>query len=187
MARAAAAALIPLAAVGGAAAGGQSLIAGQSEVVYVGTQLGVPVDGSFSRFQAQVNLDPARLQSSSVSFTVDTSSVVFPAEDIGRELAKPDWLDSARFPSANFESSRIRDLGGQRYEITGTLTIKGHAHEVTFPVTLSQSGPTTFATGQLSIKRLEYGIGQGEWGDTSLVEDAVQIKFKIALTGLTPS
>ena len=168
------------------AAGEQTLITNQSELVYVGTQLGVPVDGSFSRFQAQVNLDPARLQSSSVSFSVDTSSVVFEAEDIRRELAKPDWLDSARFPSADFKSSRIRDLGGRRYEITGTLTIKGHAHEVTFPVSLSQTGTTTFATGQLSIKRLEYGIGQGEWGDTSLVEDAVQIKFKIALSGLPP-
>lgn len=187
--RAAAAAWLSLAlgAVGGTAAGGQNLITSQSELVYVGTQLGVPVDGSFSRFQAQVNLDPARLQSSSVSFSVDTSSVDFPAEDIRRELAKPDWLDTARFPSADFKSSRIRDLGGRRYEITGTLTIKGHAHEVTFPISLSQSGSTTFATGELSIKRLEYGIGQGEWGDTSLVEDAVRIKFKIALTGMPPA
>jgi polyisoprenoid-binding protein YceI len=164
----------------------QTLIADKSEIVYVSSQMGVSVDGSFSKFQAQVNLDPKQLQASSVSFAVDTSSVDFPSEDIRKELAKPDWLDTAHFPRAEFKSSRIRDLGGGRYEITGTLTIKGHAREVTCPVSLSQSGSTTFATGTLTIKRLQFGIGQGEWSDTSLVADDVQIKFKIALSGVGP-
>jgi polyisoprenoid-binding protein YceI len=164
----------------------QTLIADKSEVVFVSSQMGVPVDGSFSKFQAQVNLDPTRLQSSSVSFTVDVSSVVFPSDDVQKELAKPDWFDTAHFPKAEFKSSRIRDLGGGRYEISGTLTIKGRAREVTFPVSLSRSGTITFVTGTLTIKRLQFGIGQGEWGDTSLVADDVQIKFKIALSGVAP-
>lgn len=164
----------------------QTLIADKSEVVFVSSQMGVPVDGSFSKFQAQVNLDPTRLQSSSVSFTVDVSSVDFPSDDVQKELAKPDWFDTAHFPKAEFKSSRIRDLGGGRYEISGTLTIKGRAREVTFPVSLSRSGTITFATGTLTIKRLQFGIGQGEWGDTSLVADDVQIKFKIALSGVPP-
>jgi len=164
----------------------QTLIADKSEVVFVSSQMGVPVDGSFSKFQAQVTLDPTRLQSSSVSFTVDVSSVVFPSDDVQKELAKPDWFDTAHFPKAEFKSSRIRDLGGGRYEISGTLTIKGRAREVTFPISLSRSGTITFATGTLTIKRLQFGIGQGEWGDTSLVADDVQIKFKIALSGVPP-
>jgi len=164
----------------------QTLIADKSEVVFVSSQMGVPVDGSFSKFQAQVNLDPTRLQSSSVSFTVDVSSVDFPSDDVQKELAKPDWFDTAHFPKAEFKSSRIRDLGGGRYEISGTLTIKGRAREVTFPVSLSRSGTITFVTGTLTIKRLRFGIGQGEWGDTSLVADDVQIKFQIALSGVPP-
>jgi polyisoprenoid-binding protein YceI len=179
-------AMMALALVGaaGIALAEQTLIADQSEVVYVSSQMGVAVDGSFSKFQARINLDPARLQSSSVWFAVDTSSVVFPSEDVRKELAKPDWFDSAHFPKAEFKSSQIRDLGGGRYEIAGTLTIKGHAREVTFPVSLSRSGSTTLATGSLTIKRLQFGVGQGEWGDTSLVADDVQIRFKIALSGL---
>ena len=176
-------------ALGGAASvalAEQTLIADQSEVAYVATQMGVAVDGAFSRFEAQVNLDPKRLQSSSISFAVDTSSVVFPSDEVKQELAKPDWFDSAHFPKAEFKSSRIRDLGGGQYEISGTLTIKGHAREVVFPVSLSRSGSTTLATGTLTIKRLQFGVGQGEWGDTSLVADDVQIKFKIALSGVGP-
>jgi polyisoprenoid-binding protein YceI len=164
----------------GLAVAAQSLIAAQSEVGYVATQMGVAVEGNFSRFDARIDLDPDRLQSSSVSLSVDTASATFPSTEVQRELAKPDWFDSAHFPRAEFRSSRIRALDGGRYEIGGTLTIKGHTGEVTFPVTLSRSGATTVATGSLTIKRLEYGIGQGEWSDTSLVEDPVQIKFKIA-------
>jgi polyisoprenoid-binding protein YceI len=186
--RRAALALILLA-LGGAASivlAQQKLIAEQSEIDYVSTQMGVPVDGNFGRFGGQVNLDPNNLQSSSVSLSVDTSSVIFPSTDVVKELAKPEWFDTAHFPRAEFRSSRIRALGGGRYEIAGTLAIKGHTREVVVPVTLSRSGAITFAAGTLSIKRLEFGIGQGEWGDTSLVEDEVQIKFKIAISGVGP-
>jgi polyisoprenoid-binding protein YceI len=176
--------LVALAGAASVGAANQAMIANQSEVAYVASQLGVQVEGNFGRFDAQINLDPERLQASSVNFSVDTSSVIFPSTDVQRELAKPDWFDTAHFPRAEFRSSRIRALGNGRYEIGGTLSIKGHARDVVFPVTLSRSGATTFATGALTIKRLDYGIGQGEWSDTSLVEDEVQIKFKIALSGL---
>jgi polyisoprenoid-binding protein YceI len=174
-------------AFGGAAgvvAANQTLIANQSEVVYVSTQMGVPVDGSFGRFEAQIDLNPDKLQTSSVSFAVDTSSVIFPASDVQKELQKPDWFDTAHYPKAQFRSGKIRRMDDGRYEITGALTIKGHARDVVFPVSLSRSGATTFATGALTIKRLDYGVGEGEWSDTSLVADEVQIKFKIALSGL---
>jgi len=177
-------AVLALGGAAGLALAEQTLIADQSEVAYVSSQMGVPVDGSFSRFQARIDLDLSRLQSSSVSFAVDMSSVDFPSDDVRKELAKPDWFDTAHFPKAEFKSSRIRDLGGGRFEIAGTLTIKGHAREVSFPISLNRAGSTTFASGSLTIKRLQFGIGAGEWSDTSLVADDVQIKFKIALSGL---
>jgi polyisoprenoid-binding protein YceI len=177
-------ALVALAGAAGSVAAGQALLADQSELAYVSTQMGVPVDGTFSRFEARIDLDPDRLQTSSVTFSVDMSSVVFPAEDVQRELAKPDWFDTARYPRAEFRSTRIQRLSDGRYQVAGTLTIKGHARDVVFPVTLGRSGATTLATGALAIKRLEYGVGQGEWGDTSVVADEVQIRFKLALNGV---
>jgi polyisoprenoid-binding protein YceI len=170
----------------GVAAANQALISNQSEVAYVSTQMGVQVEGNFGRFEAQIDLNPDKLQTSSVSFSVDTSSVDFPSADVLKELAKPEWFDTAHYPKAEFRSNRIRRLSDGRYELAGTLTIKGHARDVVFPVTLSRSGATTFATGALTIKRLDYGVGQGEWGDTSLVADEVQIKFKIAFSGMSP-
>ena len=52
-------------------------------------------------------------------------------------------------------------------------------HEVPFLLTGKKAPPFT-------IKRLEFKIGEGEWADTSMVADEVQVKFKLALTGLGP-
>ena len=172
-----------LAGAAGVVAANQALIASQSEVSYVASQMGGQVEGNFGRFEAQINIDPDKLPTSSVSLAVDTSSVIFPATDVQKELAKPDWFDTAHYPKAEFRSNRIRKTDEGHYEIAGTLTIKGHTHDVVFPVSLTRSGAATLATGALTIKRLDYGVGQGEWGDTSLVADEVQIRFKIAFGG----
>ena len=52
------------------------------------------------------------------------------------------------------------------------------------PVTLPQNVATTVASGAFPIKRLTFRIGEKEWADTSMVADEVQVKFKIALTGV---
>jgi len=55
---------------------------------------------------------------------------------------------------------------------------------VTVPVTMTQNGATTMATGSFPIKRLAFKIGENEWADTSMVADDVQVNFKLALTGV---
>jgi polyisoprenoid-binding protein YceI len=176
-----------LAVLAGLAAAKPSVIDAQSEVGYVVTQMGVPIEGNFTRFDARIDLDPAKPEAGSVAVSVDTSSLDFPAADVLKELAKPDWFDTARYPRAQFQSTRIRALSEARYEITGTLTIKGHAHEVVVPVSLTRSGATAFASGTLTIRRLDYDVGVGEWRDTSVVEDPVKIRFRIAFIGLGSS
>jgi polyisoprenoid-binding protein YceI len=64
------------------------------------------------------------------------------------------------------------------------LSIKGTARDVVLPVALSQSGAVTTATGTLPLKRLAFKIGENEWADTSMVADDVQVKFKLALSGV---
>ena len=56
--------------------------------------------------------------------------------------------------------------------------------DVLVPVTLTQAAGTTTAAGAFVIKRLEFKIGEGDWADTSMVTNDVQVKFKLALTGV---
>jgi polyisoprenoid-binding protein YceI len=54
---------------------------------------------------------------------------------------------------------------------------------VVVPVQYHKDGATQVFDGVLPIKRLQYGVGQGEWSDTSLVADDVQLKFHIVSNG----
>ena len=161
----------------------QALVPAQSEIQFVSKQMGVPVEGQFKTFSAQVSFDPAKLPASKITFTVDTGSA-----DIGREanaeLPKAVWFNVAAFPKATFQSSSIKRIDATKFEVAGKLSIKGLSSDVVVPVTLAQSGANTTATGAFPIKRLSFRIGEREWADTSMVADDVQVKFKLVLTGV---
>ena len=165
----------------------QALVPAQSEVSFTSRQMGVPVDGKFKSFSAQVAFDPAKLASSSIAFTVDTGSADI-SREANAELPKATWFNVAQFPKATFQSSAIKRIDATKYEVAGKLSIKGVSSDVLVPVTLAQtgsgSGATTVASGAFPIKRLTFRIGEKEWADTSMVADEVQVKFKIALTGV---
>ena len=68
--------------------------------------------------------------------------------------------------------------------MAGKLSIKGGVRDVVVPVALTQSGAVTTANGVFAIKRLAFKIGENDWSDTSMVADDVQVKFKLALSGV---
>jgi polyisoprenoid-binding protein YceI len=164
----------------------QKLDLKQSEIVFVSKQMGVPVDGRFKKFDAQMSFDPKSPQTSKVSFTVDLASADIGNADTERELTKPGWFDTSKFPQATFASGAIKSLGSGKFEVAGKLAIKGNSRDVVVPVAVTQAGGVSTARGEFILKRLDFKIGDGEWNDPSLVADDVTVKFKIAVTGMNP-
>ena len=162
------------------------LVAAQSEVVFQIKQSGVPVDGKFRRFDAQLVLDPKAPQSGSVTVSVDTASATVGFAETDVELPKAPWFNAAKFPRATFQSNAISALGGGRFQAKGRFELKGTAHDIVVPVTIAQNGPQSTATGEFVVKRLDYKIGENEWTDVSLVADDVRVRFKLVFTGLNP-
>lgn len=161
----------------------QRLLPAQSEIAFVSRQMGVPVQGKFERFDGRVNVDPARPEAGKVWFTVDLSSVAIGNADAVAELKKADWFDVAKFPSATFQSNGIRSLGNGKLDVTGMLTIKGISHEIHVPMTLAQQGDLLRVGGEFTIKRLDYRVGAGEWGDPGLVSNEVTVRPRLTLKG----
>ena len=169
----------------GPAAWGQTVLPEQSEVAFTTRQMGVPVEGRFKRWSATLQFDPRQPQAAKVDFSIDTRSVAFGAADTELEVAKPGWFDSARFPQARFVSNTVRAVGGNRFEVQGSLTLKGTTRELTVPVTLAPgAGGLSVASGSFTLRRLEFRIGDGDWNDPSLVADEVQVRLRLTLSGL---
>lgn len=162
----------------------QKLITAQSSIGFTTKQMGVPLDGQFKKFDAQINFDPSKPETSKIAFTVDTASATLGVPESDAELPKPTWFNVSKFPQAQFQSSSVKSLGAGKFQVKGKLTIKGNANEVDVPVALVQSNGVTSASGQFAIKRLTFKIGENEWADTSMVADEVQVKFKLSISGM---
>jgi polyisoprenoid-binding protein YceI len=164
------------------------LQAAASEIAFTTRQMGVPVDGKFTKFTAQVALDPKKPEAGSVAFSIDTGSARFGSAELDAEVPKPTWLNVPKFPQATFQSSGIRAAGPGKFEVAGKLSIKGAARDIVVPVQVSQTGSgaslTSTATGSFTLKRLDFKIGEAEWADTSMLGNDVAVRFKLVLTGL---
>jgi polyisoprenoid-binding protein YceI len=166
-----------------AAAAPQVLVAAQSEVTFVAKQLGVPLNGKFKRFTAQTAFNPKALATSKIAFEIELGSVSLDPET-DAELLKPEWFNTAKFPKASFQSSAIKAVGPGKYEVAGKLAIKGLTRDLVVPVQLTQAGGLSTATGAFLLKRLDFKIGDGDWADTSIVANDVQVRFKLVMQGV---
>jgi polyisoprenoid-binding protein YceI len=142
-------------------------------------QMNVPVEAPFKRFNAQIDYDPAKPELAKATVEIDTASLDVGDPDMNKEVAKKEWFNAAQFPKATFVSSAIKPAGAGKLSVSGKLTIKGRAADVSFPLTVRTEGAKQVFEGALPIKRLTYTIGEGEWKDTSMVADDVIIKFHV--------
>jgi polyisoprenoid-binding protein YceI len=169
---------------------GQSwTIEDESTIGFTATQQGQPVEGRFERFEAAIVLDPAALAGSRIDVVIDVGSIATGHKDRDAALRSASFFAVERWPSARFTSEEIVHEQGDRYLAHGALTIRDVTREVTLPFELTIA-PHPDATdrlraeaqGELSIARLDYGVGQGDFASTKTVGDEVVIRIAITAT-----
>lgn len=161
------------------AAASSAVDAGKSRITATFTQMNVPVDGRFLRFTGTVRYDAADAASSSAELSIDTASFDIGDEEYNAEVRKKEWFDTKSHPIATFRSTAIKPLGPDRFEATGTLSLKGKSQTVKAPVTVKTEGAARRFEGQLPISRAAFGIGDPEWNE--VLEDKVLVKFVVVV------
>ncbi|MCA3184381.1 MULTISPECIES: YceI family protein [unclassified Cupriavidus] len=153
--------------------------AAKSTVTATARQIGVPMEGKFKKFDATLDFDPAKLATSSAKVEIDVSTFEIGDAETTKEVKGKDWFDAGKYPKAVFQSTSIKAGAAGKYDVAGKLTIKGKTVDVTVPATYKQENGSQVFDGVLPIKRTTFNIGDGEWKDTSVVADEVQIKFHL--------
>jgi polyisoprenoid-binding protein YceI len=159
----------------------KQVVANESTVAFGYKQMGVPLEGKFNKFDAQITFDPAKAERAQARIDISVASIDTGSTEANDEVVGKLWFNAKTFPTASFVSTGIKALGGNRYQATGKLTIKGKTLDVTTPVTFQASGNRGLFDGTFTIKRLDYAIGEGEWTDVSAVADEIQIKFHVVV------
>jgi polyisoprenoid-binding protein YceI len=148
--------------------------------------MGVPVEGKFGKFSAQIALDPKKPETGSVAFSIDTGSARFGSRRTRRRGAQAHVAERAQFPQASFQSSAIKAPGGAALRSPASSHQGPTCPTSVVPVQVTQAAPGSTASGSFTIKRLAFKVGEGEWTDTSMLANDVQVRFKLALTGIPP-
>ncbi|HEY4555323.1 MAG TPA: YceI family protein [Lysobacter sp.] len=136
--------------------------------------------GTLPGFVTRLRFDPARLVEARLDVTIPLAGVSIDNPDGTETLKSADFFNVARFPQARFESTRFRSLGGARYAADGTLTLRGASRPVTLEFTWTPGARPQLA-GRATVKRLDFGVGGGDWADTALIPNEVAVSTRVLL------
>lgn len=152
------------------------------------------VSGRFGAFEGTIVMDAARPEASSVSFKIDASTIDTDNADRDKHLRSPDFFDVANHPTITFTSEKVRATGKDRYAVTGTLTMRGVAKQITLPVSFLGAGKdpwgserSGFSTSVI-LNRKDFGILWNKSLDTGglLLGDEVAVRVDIEAVKQAP-
>ena len=165
-----------------AAAGDYRVVRDQSTLGFNATFQGAAFQGSFAQWQAAIRFDAANLASSHFDVTVDTTSATTGDDDRDGALPGADFFNATKYPQAHYVTSGFRRVDGTHVIADGTLTLRGETHPLDLTVTFApQPNGTALMDVTGTLKRLDYGVGGGEYADTSVIGNTVTVNAHLVL------
>lgn len=172
--------LLVLALPGLASAADYTVQPAGSKLGFAGTFQGQAFEGTFGKWTANISYDPAKVATSKFEVDVDLASVKTGDNDRDGALPGADFFNVAKFPKAHFVTTGFR-RSGSKVIADGTLTLRGVAKPVSLDVTFKpQAGGATLDVAG-TVKRLDFGVGTGDYADTSVIGGEVKVTAHLQL------
>jgi polyisoprenoid-binding protein YceI len=151
-----------------------------STLAFAGTYQGEVFTGRFPGFDTRLSFDPDHLDQASLKVVIPLASATTANADYDGEMRGASFFDAGRFPQAQYTATVFRKLGGDRYAADGVLSLHGVGKPVTLQFTWTR-GARPVLSGKATVRRLDFGIGSGDWADTSLIPDDIAISTRVLL------
>jgi polyisoprenoid-binding protein YceI len=148
-----------------------------------------PVVGKFTAYTIDLNFNPNDLANSNVVVDMDVNSVNTNNERRDSHLKNPDFFNADVFPKMTFSSTSITKTGENQFLMRGNLTIKDVTKQVEIPFTLlgvadhpsRENTEVAGLEGSFKLKRLDYGVGTGDWVSTAVVADELTVDLFLSV------
>ena len=143
------------------------------------------VKGHFKKFDVVFTGSPDNLEASKVRVEIDPLSITTDEEKRDAHLRSPDFFEADKYRSLTFESTKIKHLSDEDYEISGNLSIRGINKEVKLRGTFEGKikdpyGNERFgATVTGEIIREEFGLKWNSVLETGGVMVGSKVKFEV--------
>jgi polyisoprenoid-binding protein YceI len=148
------------------------------------TQAGAQNKGKFTRFAVTLDFSPDNLAGSKLDVVVEAGSLDTGDKERDDTLKSADLLSVAKFAQARFTSTQIAKTANG-YDAVGKLTLRGVSRDIHVPFAFrtadEQGKPAGYLLGKTTIKRLDFGVGQGDWKATDQVGNDVSVSYSLRL------
>jgi polyisoprenoid-binding protein YceI len=141
----------------------------------------------FRSFDVSLDLDSANIENSKVAVMIDATSVDSRVDVFNGHLNGEDFFDTANYPQITFTGTDITSTGGNTFDITGDLTIKGITKSVTLNATLQKADmhpmrkvASIGVTADGTLSRSEFDLSRGvpNIGDEVTLHISVELPQK---------
>lgn len=151
-----------------------------STLVFATQYDGETFTGRFGGFDTKVHFDPADLSSAKLDVTIQLAGTNTGNSDRDSTLLGNDFFNIGKFTQARYTAESFRALDNGQYAADGTLTLRGVSKPVTFTFTWTP-GAQPKLIGKALVKRLDFGVGGGDWSDTGTIPNEVAISTRVNL------
>jgi len=152
-----------------------------SSLTFTFDQAGAASKGTFKQFSTELVYDEKSAASGSLNVKIQIASIDTQDQERNDMLATSDLFDTPKFPTAQYTASTFSKTAAGGLEAVGKLTLRGVTHDLRLPLKIVTTATGLELSGATAIKRLDYGVGQGDWKSTEGVADEVKVQYKVAL------
>ena len=166
-----------------AATGAWTVDPAASRFTFSATLSGGEFQGTFGTYTADIVFDPADLAGSRFKVVVSTASARTGDAERDTALVGPEFFATSQWNSATWVADRFEGAGAGRWVAHGRLALRGvtRNQDVAFTFVEQPAAGRARLTGTALVRRLDYGIGQGDWQDTSVLANEVRLSFDLVL------
>jgi len=135
-----------------------------SNVKFTVTHMAISeVDGNFKSFDGTLESAKPDFSDAKIQFSIDVASIGTDNENRDNHLKGDDFFNAAQFPKISFTGTSMKPLGGNKYQLTGTMTVRDVTKTVTWDVTYGgiMSTPRGRKAGfkaKATINRFDYNL-----------------------------
>jgi len=149
-----------------------------SQINFVAEARFISAHGYFDKWEAEVQLDPAKIENSSFKITIEAASINTRVSRRDDHLRSKDFFDVATYPQITLVSKKITKTGDQTYAVAGDLTLRGVTKQLDVEVTkvFYENNRGRFRAS-FRINRKAFGISYDS--KMNPIEDIVQVQVDI--------
>lgn len=149
-----------------------------SQINFIAEAKFISAHGHFDKWEAEVTLDPQKVEDSTLKITIDAASINTRIQMRDNHLRSKDFFSVEQYPQITFVSKKISKVAEKKFKVLGDLTLRGVTKEIEIPV------DQVFYENNRGRFRSEFQINRRDFGMTyqsnlNPIEDMVKVQFDI--------